>query len=88
MQELKENDLGSAALEDIADKESAVIGGKPDIKAIIAGMVESGEISQEDAAKFERMFSGGGAGMQRLGKHNIARAQRAKARIAKRKKKR
>ncbi len=55
-----------------------------DTKAIIAEMVKRGEITEDDAAKFAKMF-GGGRG--RVGKHSIARGLRAKAKQAKRKKK-
>lgn len=59
-----------------------------DTKALIADMVKRGEISEEDAANFARMFSASGNNGRRLGKHSIARAQRARAKQAKRKKKR
>ena len=80
MQDSDMNEVGEALSVERVDSKT------PDVKGIIADMVARGDMGAEDAAKFERMFSGGG--MQRVGKHNIARGLRAKARIAKRKKKR
>ncbi len=59
-----------------------------DPKEMINKMLDAGQIDAEQAANLLRMFSGKGANRRQFGKHSIARAQRAKFRIAARKKKR